>query len=100
MVPIRNRVIISILLFNIAGISLNFYFISNKYSIRFLEEKSQTSYDKYNLRGSKIKIDESNYFGKSKINENILKENIRILRKLYIDEHEFLALNALMPSHT
>ena len=72
------------------GISLNFYFISNKYNIIFLEEKSQTSYDKYNLRGSKIKIDESKYFGKSKINENILKENIRILRKLYIDEHELL----------
>ena len=90
MVPIRNSVICCLLILNIVGISLNIFFIINGYQLRILEEESQISYKQYNLRGSKLKINRNNFFGISKLNENIFKKNVRLLRIHSFENYEIL----------
>ena len=68
MLPIRNSVIVCILILNIIGIFLNIFIIINEYELRILEEESQISY----------------------INENIFKKNIRLLSKLSLGSYKLL----------
>ena len=90
MVPIRKSVIVCILILNIVGILINIFIIINGYELRILEEEPQISYKQYNLRGSKLKINGNNFFGISKINENIFKKNIRLLSKLSLGSYKLL----------
>ena len=90
MVPIRKSVIVCILILNIVGILINIFIIINGYDLRILEEEPQISYKQYNLRGSKLKINGNNFFGISKINENIFKKNIRLLSKLSLGNYKLL----------
>ena len=87
MVPIKNKLILLIFFVNIIGIILNFVLIFKRpsYSSSFFSKESQAQKNEINYSYN----NEDNFeLSIIKGNENALKENIKILRKLSREEDQ------------